>query len=388
MKISRTIKQVCLFLKNYSYYRNVAKSLLSVQGNCHCQFDSCSMFLNKNVADILAQIKSFSFLPNSGNLGDFLIAQGEYNFFQAHGLSFEIFDERSPINNNTLVYGGGGVFVPFWDYSSILNIFRRQDIEHVIILPSSFYQCPDLVEILDERFIIFCRDHRSYDYLLSAQTKARILSGDDMALVVKKNRQERVLRSYIKARAWELFLIDKHLYQPYLKIYERLKNISYDRNISGIKTAYFMRGDSEAEALENVKSTLDISLAAVGNCRDESFTAILASLFLSMIGGADIVVSDRLHVCIGAALLGKTVLMVDNAYKKLSGVYAQSLVGFSNIRIINKEDICREVEDLMGTLEANDGSKMERAMLSFIDFAAEYLTRRHPKQIKKVIWSD
>ena len=39
----------------------------------------------------------------------------------------------------------------------------------------------------------------------------------------------------------------------------------------------------------------------------------------------DEIVSDRLHVCIGALLLGKKVKMYDNSYGKLSRVYRNSL---------------------------------------------------------------
>ena len=40
---------------------------------------------------------------------------------------------------------------------------------------------------------------------------------------------------------------------------------------------------------------------------------------------ADAIITDRLHVGIAAALMGKEVFLLDNTYGKLSGVYNHSL---------------------------------------------------------------
>ncbi len=46
---------------------------------------------------------------------------------------------------------------------------------------------------------------------------------------------------------------------------------------------------------------------------------------LSILKELDIVISDRLHICIAGLLAGCRVYFLDNNYGKLSGVYRQSL---------------------------------------------------------------
>lgn len=67
----------------------------------------------------------------------------------------------------------------------MLPLFARA--AKIIILPGSFYQCGKLLEVLDERFVVFCREEQSYNYLVSARTKAKIILDHDMALRLQKD---------------------------------------------------------------------------------------------------------------------------------------------------------------------------------------------------------
>lgn len=53
--------------------------------------------------------------------------------------------------------------------------------------------------------------------------------------------------------------------------------------------------------------------------------AFLIGGLLSILKELDIVISDRLHICIAGLLAGCRVYFLDNNYGKLSGVYRQSL---------------------------------------------------------------
>ncbi|WP_344676572.1 hypothetical protein [Tessaracoccus defluvii] len=52
------------------------------------------------------------------------------------------------------------------------------------------------------------------------------------------------------------------------------------------------------------------------------------------IAGAANVVTNRLHVALPAAALGKQVYLVESGYHKLSGVYQRSLLLVPNIRLV------------------------------------------------------
>lgn len=54
-----------------------------------------------------------------------------------------------------------------------------------------------------------------------------------------------------------------------------------------------------------------------------------------LVRGASIVVTDRLHVALPAAIIGKRVFLVEAGYHKLTGVYQQSLRSLPNITLVN-----------------------------------------------------
>ncbi|SDG71452.1 hypothetical protein SAMN04488590_1689 [Microbacterium sp. 77mftsu3.1] len=56
--------------------------------------------------------------------------------------------------------------------------------------------------------------------------------------------------------------------------------------------------------------------------------------YLRTISSADVVVSDRLHIALPAAVLGKRVYLMEAGYHKLTGVYEQSLAGLPNVTLV------------------------------------------------------
>ncbi|MCT9819029.1 hypothetical protein N3K63_01875 [Microbacterium sp. W1N] len=56
--------------------------------------------------------------------------------------------------------------------------------------------------------------------------------------------------------------------------------------------------------------------------------------YRSIISRATTVVSDRLHIALPAAILGKRVVMVEAGYHKLEGVYRQSLADVPNVSLV------------------------------------------------------
>lgn len=59
------------------------------------------------------------------------------------------------------------------------------------------------------------------------------------------------------------------------------------------------------------------------------------SRYKRLVRDASVVVTDRLHVALPAAILGKRVFLVEAGYHKLTGVYEQSLESLPNITLIN-----------------------------------------------------
>jgi exopolysaccharide biosynthesis predicted pyruvyltransferase EpsI len=90
---------------------------------------------------------------------------------------------------------------------------------------------------------------------------------------------------------------------------------------------YAWRGDVESarEAAAAVARDADLSRAFALGMRREAFITVSGACFLRFIARYDRVVTDRLHVAIGGALLGRDVTLAANRYFKNRAVYEHSL---------------------------------------------------------------
>jgi len=273
--------------------------------------------VNLSSEEILKELKAlngFAFCPNHGNMGDAVIAMATYQFFETNGLKCELLQEHSAPEN--LVYGGGGRFISDYKehYQEQLKVFQKTCLKKIIILPSSFNDCPDLLEIMDERFTVFCREEKSYNYLLSSGVKAKVILAHDMAFFITDDFQKNVALP-----------LCHEFRRPWRKIMESASRLSQQ---DGFSVAYFLRTDTEASAdwgKIDIQPTLDLSLVVISDSRDPNEVSYFSKLFFAGIDMADVVITDRLHVGIGATLLGKEVFLFDNHYGKISGVYKRSM---------------------------------------------------------------
>jgi hypothetical protein len=78
-------------------------------------------------------------------------------------------------------------------------------------------------------------------------------------------------------------------------------------------------------------------LAALPRRRDVDLSAVQYATFdeyRAALRNADAVVTDRLHVGLPAAILGKRVVLVEAGYHKLQGVYEHSLAELPNVELV------------------------------------------------------
>ena len=295
-------------------------------------FYSPTGFPSDDILQELRSLNEFTYLPNGGNIGDIVIAMAEYQLFEKHKLKYEVIQER--VRSENLVIGGGGGFVPYWDYGRKLKVIQEnKHLKRIIILSSSFYDCPDFLEIVDERFTLFCRETKSRDYLLAAGVKGKVVLAHDMALLLTEDFQT------VESRLYYRF---KEIWQQIMAAIPRLTQQE------GYTTAYFLRTDVESKtdwSKIGIQSTLDLSICAHSDCRCPSDAVFYGKLFFAGIDMADIVVTDRLHVGISSMLLGKEVFLLDNSYGKVSGVYEHSMRQCSRVHFVN------DVQELPSLLE-------------------------------------
>ncbi|MDR2337821.1 MAG: polysaccharide pyruvyl transferase family protein [Deltaproteobacteria bacterium] len=268
---------------------------------------------NTAILNKLRQLQPFTFIPDPGNCGDMLLSSATLNFFDANNLQYKIYDWKYfSKNSENIVYGGGGIWIP--NYNSVwikefLPIFQKA--KNVVILPSSFNNCPELVSVLDSRFILFCREKKSYDYLIAQKTPATIILDHDMAF----RATDQIISDHCEK-------INKETVDSLQKTFPLLFG----------KEIKFMRTDSESTG--NYTTDLDLS-RVFGSSRPTRAQAIFgANLMLVTVSCFNIIHTDRLHVAIASTLMGKTVYMHDNSYGKLSGVYQQSMSYRKNVHFI------------------------------------------------------
>ena len=237
---------------------------------------------NETLLAELSAIGPFTYMPNPGNLGDMLIAASTIQFFEDYKLPYKMFSDSQ--NLKTLVYGGGGIWIKNYEtgWQNFLDLFSKA--EKIVILPSSFYECDKFLKVLDKRFVVFCREKQSYDYLLKAGTKAKILLDHDMALRLNK----------------KIFMPTTfYLIPTDIEILKRLKDFLQKPQAN----AYLLRQDCEKKFQH--QTDLDLSSCGGGNFySSKEHIRFCALVMLSLVDGLHKVVTDRLHVGIASILMG------------------------------------------------------------------------------------
>ena len=257
----------------------------------------------------LHKVEPFTFIPDPGNCGDMLLSKATLDFFDKHQLRYELWDGKKVLPN--IVYGGGGIWIP-----NYRNVWSRQFLPlfaqaaHVTILPSSFHDCPELIAAVDERFVIFCREEKSFAYMKDSTHNAKVLLDHDMAFRATDN----ILREYCPT----LTPVMAHALQKAF-------------SIPSYHTVHMMRTDSEAVASRH--SDLDLSNLFGSSLPTREEALFGAKLMLATVSRYEEIHTDRLHVAIAAALIGKRVHMIDNNYGKLSGVYARSMTNLKKVSL-------------------------------------------------------
>ncbi len=270
---------------------------------------------NENLIRELKKLEKFSYIPNRGNLGDMLIAAATYSFFKKNKLKYSEYNKYGE-NAKSIVYGGGGLWTADYEneWLEILPIFERAN--NILILPSSFNNVPKFVDILDERFVIFCREKKSYEYLIKQNTKAKIFLDVDMAFRLEHFPKRVVLSSKGRKLLKKIFWKKIH------------------------KKAYLMRKDRES--LGDYISDIDISSISGGGMNiTKDWAYFCAGMMLYLINFADVVVTDRLHVAISAFLLNKEVYILDNSNGKVLAVYENFFINYKNVHFCETLP-CRE----------------------------------------------
>lgn len=254
------------------------------------------------------------FIPNPGNLGDALICAATVQAFERADIPYSIFSSFSAHSSDIVyVYGGGGNLVPFYDQcAGFLRTLSSLGAE-VVVLPHSCHgaAAAEVLTSFGGKLSFWARESVSFGFLSSLPGGFRRSLWHDLAL--------------------DLDLSDRRL--RHLAVFKRLSGLAG----AGVGELSAFRGDVEAVngslacPVSNVDlpNVLGMSSSVYFGFGESSLDVGLlfssVAWFLACAGLFGVVRTDRLHVAIGALLLGKKVFLYDNCYGKCRAVYDHSL---------------------------------------------------------------
>lgn len=272
------------------------------------------------------------YVPNEGNAGDALIAAGMWCLFEQVGLTPKIIRTEDVCPGMHVMYSGGGNFVD--GYSECRNFLVKcleVGAAKVVVLPHTIRSNVDLLGKLDDRFTLFCREFKSYDWANNYAVGAKKYLADDLAFALDLKWLERevgginVWKKYI----CHLLINPKQMAKYILWSFRRQRVVP---TMNGLLEIY--RVDCEATAERKGIPAFDLSNLYGSKYMSREESLIITWQFLSVLKKAKVIATNRLHVSVGGALLGAKVLLNDNSYGKNGDIYAKTLIDRFDVEMI------------------------------------------------------
>jgi exopolysaccharide biosynthesis predicted pyruvyltransferase EpsI len=273
--------------------------------------------------------------PNPGNAGDSLIAAATEYVFRKHGIDFRTicdpgnFDSRRKF----VCYGGGGNLISRYDKARWFLRRHHKKAARLVVLSHTVEGNEELLAGLSSRIAIVCREPVSYAHCRAAAPNAAVLAADDLGLSLDPGFLS----------TWRLIpsaLAERQAYASFRRIFR-----DFTKMFHGMNELTAWRGDMERHPLRKEPPEGDLSkmfgLKAIGvSPEDRTLNKfrLSAYFFLRAIDRFSLVRTDRLHLAIGAAILGKKVELYPNDYYKNRAVYDFSLKALPNVRFVEWDE--------------------------------------------------
>lgn len=312
--------------------------------------------MKDNLSHFLRQLgrRRFIFVPNPGNAGDAFLAHATYQMFGRLGLSYEIGKTSEQYPGQTIVCGGGGNLIPA--YADIATFIKRnKDVWHeFILLPHTVRGHPELLRSLDSNCYIFCREEPSLAFVKSHAIRANVLSANDMAF---HWHPEETIRS--ASELWRRRPADAvRRYCGDIRLWWQDRS---SRAIRNTKSLNAFRTDVEKTTLPLPSDNVDISRMYAVPDLTPSNTLWVTYRMMKLIRKFDAINTNRLHIGIMSALMGKEVNLYDNNYGKNRDVFRYSLHTFSKV---NWCESASNIEDSAPATETETVTATERSLAS------------------------
>lgn len=267
------------------------------------------------LSELIPKDETIVFIPNPGNAGDACIAYGTHCYFKHNHIQYETGNINALYSNKTIVYGGGGNLISLWSQCKNF-LLRNAKNNKIVVLPHTIEGIDDVLQYdyIQKNVTFICRETISYEYV--KRYVDNVFIDHDMA-----------------------FSISDVFFNRFTN------NECYD-------TLNCFRIDNEKTDIIIPPDNIDLSINAMNGLMGEwmhnNYLAVqsITHSFCSKISKYYSINTNRLHVAIIGAILGKNVLLYQNSYFKNKAVYDYSIkdayknVTFIEGNIINKNDGC------------------------------------------------
>jgi exopolysaccharide biosynthesis predicted pyruvyltransferase EpsI len=288
-----------------------------------CNFTSQAMSLENFV-------KSFSnntiyYCPNPGNAGDALIALSTYQLFNRLGLNYGIAKFGQDLSDKVIFYGGGGQLIKLYQSHALNFLLMYKDVaKKLVFLPSTINIDASIISDLRDNVEIVCRERTSYEYIKKCNNRINVHLFDDVAFLLDIDD---ALNRDLKRSNFSI---------SGLKHYYHLVKFMYNTNVKGSSRTSNLnsfRTDIEKTSIHLPEDNYDISSQFGALEFDERLSRAIGYQILKYINGFNSISTNRLHIAIGGAILGKQVAFYPNSYYKNKAVYEYSLKNkFPNVQ--------------------------------------------------------
>ncbi|WP_312720204.1 polysaccharide pyruvyl transferase family protein [Mobilicoccus sp.] len=255
--------------------------------------------------------------PELGNAGDALINVGFYHLADRLGLTYrEItggrFDLDGVLPGDLVICAGGGSISSVWDIGArTLEALTRGD-HDLLLLPQTIEGQEEALSLLRPRDLLFVRERRSLAHAVATGVKARIMLDHDMAFHLDPTLARKGMLLRPPARPDDL---------RRAAAFARHRA----RGLAGETLEAWRTDDERSDAARTRRRRDDLSLLADRGTLDRASNERSAALLMSVVSWYRQVRTDRLHIGIAAALLGKPVTLSPGSYHKIRSVYEFSM---------------------------------------------------------------
>ena len=303
----------------------------------------CRMDVHKiNVADLLKSIagdRTIDWVLNPGNAGDSLISAGTVQLLTDRNIPFRSINDYDHYDSTgrILCYSGGGCFVPYYSFGRDFLSKHLERADRIILLPHTIDGNEDFLASLRSNVTLICRESASYMHCRRV-TKVDVYAADDLAFSLDA-RKFLARRARWLARLMEMFgaqsadSLSHRDPRISVKMQERYRNFLTNAKVT--KTLAVWREDVERNEQRPVNAENDIA-NIFGIESSYGLPAMLTSAeyFLRAVDLFEAIRTDRLHVAVAGAILGKDVEIFPNSYFKNRAMYEFSLRRYPNVRFV------------------------------------------------------